>query len=48
MKEVFIVAAKRTPIGGFMGNFIITSLLSQLGATAIRGTYESIQFASCN
>lgn len=42
MKEVFIVAAKRTPIGGFMGN--LSSFSSpQLGAAAIKGAYESIQ-----
>ena len=42
MKEVFIVAAKRTPIGGFMGN--LSSLSStQLGALAIKSTYESAQ-----
>lgn len=44
MKEVFIVSAKRTPIGGFMGNLSHLTA-TQLGATAIRGTYESIQLA---
>ncbi len=39
MKEVFIVAAKRTPIGGLMGN--LSHLTApQLGAIAIRGAYE--------
>ncbi len=41
MKEIFIVASKRTPIGGFMGN-LSSFTASQLGATAIRATYESI------
>lgn len=42
MKEVFIVSVKPTPIGGFMGNLSHLTA-TQLGATAIRGTYESIQ-----
>jgi acetyl-CoA C-acetyltransferase len=42
MKEVFIVTAKRTPIGGFMGN-LSTHSASQLGAFAIKGVLESIQ-----
>ncbi|SHM47426.1 thiolase family protein [Chryseobacterium polytrichastri] len=41
MKEVFIVAAKRTPIGGFMGN-LSSFTASQLGAAAIQNAYESI------
>lgn len=41
MKEVFIVAAKRTPIGGFMGN-LSSFTASQLGAVAIQNAYESI------
>lgn len=41
MKEVFIVAAKRTPIGGFMGN-LSSFTASQLGASAIQNAYESI------
>jgi acetyl-CoA C-acetyltransferase len=45
MKEVFIVAAKRTPIGGFMGNLSSFSA-SQLGAIAIRGAYESVHLQS--
>ena len=44
MKETFIVAAKRTPIGGFMGNLSHLNA-TQLGALAIKGTYESIQIA---
>lgn len=36
MKEVFIVAAKRTPIGGFLGNLSDFSAL-QLGQIAING-----------
>lgn len=41
MKEVFITAAKRTPVGGFMGS-LSGFTASQLGATAIKNTYESI------
>ncbi|AYY86188.1 acetyl-CoA C-acyltransferase [Chryseobacterium indologenes] len=41
MKEVFIIAAKRTPIGGFMGSLSGLSA-TRLGAIAIQGTYESI------
>lgn len=41
MKEVFIIAAKRTPIGGFLGNFSDLSAID-LGATAIKSTLESI------
>lgn len=41
MKEVFIIAAKRTPIGGFMGSLLGLSA-TRLGAIAIQGTYESI------
>lgn len=44
MKEVFIIAAKRTPVGGFMGS-LSGFTASQLGAQAIQNTYESIQFA---
>jgi acetyl-CoA C-acetyltransferase len=44
MKEVYIVAAKRTPIGGFMGN--LSSINTpQLGALAIKGALDSIQLA---
>lgn len=40
MKEVFIVAAKRTPVGGFLGN--LSHLTApELGAIAIRAAYES-------
>ncbi|HRG58712.1 MAG TPA: acetyl-CoA C-acyltransferase [Bacteroidia bacterium] len=42
MKEVFIVAAKRTPIGGFMGKLSSLSA-SELGASIIEGTYQSIK-----
>lgn len=41
MKEVFIVAAKRTPIGGFLGNFAEVSA-TELGAAAIKGTIDSV------
>ncbi|WP_336960585.1 acetyl-CoA C-acyltransferase [Chryseobacterium contaminans] len=40
MKEVFIIAAKRTPIGGFMGS-LSGFTAPQLGAIAIQKTYES-------
>ncbi|MES2761903.1 MAG: acetyl-CoA C-acyltransferase [Bacteroidota bacterium] len=41
MKEVFIVSAKRTPIGGFLGNLSATSA-TELGAIAIREAYQSV------
>lgn len=41
MKEVFIVSAKRTPIGGFLGNFAEVSA-TDLGAAAIKGTIENV------
>ena len=41
MKEVFIVSAKRTPIGGFLGSLSSLSA-SELGAIAIRAAYESV------
>lgn len=41
MKEVFIISAKRTPIGGFLGNFAEVSA-TDLGAAAIRGTIENV------
>lgn len=41
MKEVFIVAAKRTPIGSFLGSLSELSA-TQLGSLAIKGAYESI------
>lgn len=41
MKEVFIVAAKRTPVGGFMGS-LSGFTAPQLGALAIHNAYESI------
>jgi acetyl-CoA C-acetyltransferase len=41
MKEVFIVAAKRTPIGGLLGNLSHLSA-PQLGALAIKAAYESV------
>ncbi|PXW17777.1 acetyl-CoA C-acetyltransferase [Chryseobacterium sp. CBTAP 102] len=40
MKEVFIVAAKRTPGGGFMGS-LSEFTAPQLGAFAIKNVYES-------
>lgn len=47
MKEVFIIAAKRTPIGGFMGG-LSGFTATQLGAKAIQGTYESVQVSPEN
>ncbi|MBK1896629.1 acetyl-CoA C-acyltransferase [Chryseobacterium paridis] len=41
MKEVFIVSAKRTPVGGLLGN-LSTFTATQLGALAIREAYKSI------
>jgi acetyl-CoA C-acetyltransferase len=41
MKEVFIISAKRTPIGGFLGNLSAFSA-TQLGAIAIKETYQSV------
>ena len=41
MKEVFIVAAKRTPIGGFLGGLSGFSA-TELGAHAIRAAIDSI------
>lgn len=41
MKEVFIVSAKRTPVGGLLGNLSGFSA-PQLGALAIREAYKSI------
>jgi acetyl-CoA C-acetyltransferase len=41
MEEVFIVSAKRTPIGGLLGSLAHLSA-TQLGALAIKGAYESI------
>ena len=40
MKPVYIVSAKRTPIGGLLGNLSHLSA-TQLGALAIRQAYES-------
>jgi acetyl-CoA C-acetyltransferase len=42
MREVFIASAKRTPIGGFLGMLSELSA-TQLGAIAIRETYQSVQ-----
>jgi acetyl-CoA C-acetyltransferase len=42
MKEVFIVAAKRTPIGSFGGVFANTPAVA-LGATAVKKTLESVK-----
>ncbi len=41
MKEVFIVAAKRTPIGGFLGNFSDVSA-TELGAAAIKAAMDAV------
>ncbi|MDR0195138.1 MAG: acetyl-CoA C-acetyltransferase, partial [Myroides sp.] len=44
MKNVFIVATKRTPIASFLGG--LSSLTApQLGAIAIEETYKSIGLA---
>ncbi len=40
MREVFIVAAKRTPIGGLLGS-LSGFTATQLGAMALRSAYES-------
>ena len=40
MKEVFIISAKRTPIGGFLGNLSSLSA-TELGSIAIREAYHS-------
>ncbi|MES2779391.1 MAG: acetyl-CoA C-acyltransferase [Bacteroidota bacterium] len=40
MKEVFIVSAKRTPIGGFLGSLSSLSA-TQLGALAVKEAYAS-------
>lgn len=44
MKEVFILAAKRTPVGGFMGS-LSGFTAPQLGAVAIKNAYENIELA---
>lgn len=44
MKDVFIVAAKRTPIGGFMGS-LSEFTATQLGAIAIQNAYESLSLS---
>ncbi|AIG30345.1 acetyl-CoA acetyltransferase [Flavobacterium psychrophilum] len=41
MNEVYIIAAKRTPIGGFLGNLAEFSA-TQLGAIAIKEAYQSV------
>ncbi|WP_051234342.1 acetyl-CoA C-acyltransferase [Flavobacterium denitrificans] len=45
MKEVFIVAAKRTPVGGFLGNLSDFSAL-QLGQIAINGALNETNLKS--
>lgn len=40
MKEVYIISAKRTPIGGFLGNLSSLSA-TELGSIAIREAYQS-------
>lgn len=44
MKDVFIVAAQRTAIGGFLGNFSEIPA-TELGAAAIRAAYISVGIA---
>ena len=41
MKEVFIVSAKRTPIGGFLGNLSGASA-TELGSIVVREAYHSV------
>lgn len=41
MKEVFIVSAKRTPIGGFLG-YLSELSATEIGALAIKATFENI------
>lgn len=41
MNEVYIIAAKRTPIGGFLGNLAEFSA-TQLGTIAIKEAYQSV------
>lgn len=45
MKEVFIIAAKRTPMGGFLGNLSDFSAL-QLGQIAINGVLNQTSITS--
>src|SRR6187402_2701149 len=40
MEEVYIISARRTPIGGFLGNLSGFSA-TQLGAIAIKAAYQS-------
>jgi acetyl-CoA C-acetyltransferase len=42
MKEVYIVSAKRTPIGGFLGNLSNVSA-TELGSIAIKNAYDSVR-----
>ena len=41
MKEVYIISARRTPIGGFLGN-LAGLPATRLGAIAIRSAYEEL------
>ncbi len=45
MKEVFIVSAKRTPVGGFLG-MLSNHSATDLGAIAIKATYSNIGIES--
>jgi acetyl-CoA C-acetyltransferase len=47
MNEVYIIAAKRTPIGGFLGSLSEFSA-TQLGAIAIKETYQSVNIDPTN
>jgi len=47
MKDVFIAAAKRTPIGGFLGKLSGFNA-TELGALAIKETYTSLQLDPAN
>lgn len=44
MKEVFIVSAKRTPIGSLLGS-LAGYTATQLGAIAIQNAYEDISLS---
>ena len=45
MKEVYVISAKRTPIGGFLGNLAEFSA-TQLGSIAIKEAYQSANIES--
>lgn len=47
MKDVFIISAKRTPIGGFLGKLFNHSA-TELGAVVIRAAYSSVGVNAAN